>query len=178
MPARRGRTFLEPILAREEARRMQTITGIFETGQAARKAVGQLRDAGFPADDITLVLVRADGPCAPDAMEDAADTGRRLGALASDVAETAAAFVPVLGQNLVRSPMARAVRQAVEDAGESTGRLLGAASEGGLMAPRENSVGPDGRLASGVVRTSEHSVARAAAVLTNAGAVETEVARV
>lgn len=153
---------------------MQTVTGTFESGAAAREAVGRLRDAGFAADDIAFVISRRDGGNVGDAIEQAAGTGRRFGALASDVGETTVQFVPFIGRNLSRAPLARAFRQAVEEAGESAGRIVAAATEGGLTATSDFA-GRDGRCASVVVRVPNGREAEAAAVLTASGAAETEV---
>lgn len=153
---------------------MQTVTGVFESGETARDAVARLREAGFPADDITFLASRPPDACPADGVEQAADAGRRFGTLASDVGETAVQFLPFVGRGMARGPLARAVRQAMEEGGESAGRIVGTVADGGLAAT------PDGgwrqsRAASVMVRAPEARISSAAAVLTAAGAVETEV---
>lgn len=153
---------------------MQTVIGVFESGEAARKAVGHARDAGFALEDISFILSNRGGRHLDDGMERAADAGRRFGTIASDVGETAVRFLPFLGRDLARGPMAGALRHAAEEAGESAGRILDAAAHGGFM-PIPSSA-PGGRVATVEVRAPDERVAQAAAVLTAAGAVETEVA--
>ena len=148
---------------------MRTVTGVFESGEVGRQAVGRLREAGFPARDISFVLTPAEEEHPPAAIEQAGDAGRRLGGMAADVGETAVSFLPFLGRTLPRSPMAHALRDVAESAGESTGRIIGAAVEGDLIAPTESSA-PRPRRASVVLLTAPSREAEAAALLAMTGA--------
>jgi hypothetical protein len=150
---------------------MATITGTFDDGGTARAAVGRLRDAGFDEGGITFVTTTPDEGGASRGVDDAADAGRRLGSLAADVGQTVAAFLPVVGSTVVRSPLARALRAATEAGGESAGRIVGAVSEGGFGTGGE---GPrDGqRRPTVVVSAPDGRDSEAAALLYDAGAVE------
>jgi hypothetical protein len=150
---------------------MATITGIFDDGGTARAAVGRLRDAGFDEDGITFVTTAAEERGAARGVDDAADAGRRLGGLAADVGQTVAAFLPVVGSTVVRSPLAGALRAAAEASGESAGRIVGAVSEGGFGSGGEGPRSGE-RRPTVVVQAPDGRDSEAATLLYDAGAVE------
>jgi hypothetical protein len=149
---------------------MKTMTGVFESGDAAREAVRHLHEAGVSEDDIAFLLAdpKATEPIGP--AEQGERTGEQLGRLVADVGQTAAAFVPFIGRNLGESPVARALRETAETTGASAGRLFGALSEGGLHPP-DRGAGPPRARASVVVRLGNVPAAGVRTIFVEAGAI-------
>jgi hypothetical protein len=125
----------------------QTIVALYDTVQAAERAVRDLRGAGVPDRDISLVAADAQGEYArglkPDdssATEKGIGLGAALGGLGGLLVGLGALTIPGIGPVVAAGPLATAISALVGAgagalAGGAAGGLLGALVDAGL--PKE-----------------------------------------
>jgi hypothetical protein len=135
-------------------------------------AVVNLREAGFGSENIAFAIVEPSAGQRETGTDRGAHMGRRSGEFLADAGEAAVSFVPFVGRNIVDSPVGRALREAVEDAGTSAGRLFGALTEGGVVGPSPSETPPD-YVAAVVVMAENDRASEAAQILAAAGATQT-----
>lgn len=116
---------------------MKTIAGLFETREQAEQVVAALRQAGFRAEDIGLVMRDGHDPNAEDVAEgrnEAAGIGAIgggiLGALGGLVVGASALVVPGIGPALAAGTIASTIIGGA--LGAAAGGLLGALIDAGL----------------------------------------------
>jgi len=120
---------------------MGTVVGLFETRDQAVKAVTALKKAGFPADDMSIVM-RDSGQAADVAVDagitdsagDAAATGAigggLLGGIAGLVLGAGALAIPGIGPIIAAGPIVAMLTGGA--LGAATGGIIGALTEAGV----------------------------------------------
>jgi hypothetical protein len=110
--------------------------GVFERGEQAQAALDDLEQAGFPRDDISLVLQQPGSPAEVGAGQTKADqgmaTGASAGAVLGGLAGLAALAIPGIGPLLAAGPIAAALGAM---GGDALGGLVGSFT--GLGIPTE-----------------------------------------
>ncbi|MCW5852089.1 MAG: general stress protein, partial [Anaerolineae bacterium] len=116
---------------------MRTVVGLFETRDQARQAVSALRNAGFMADDISVVMrdrseaqQMAQDVGAGDATAAGVVGGGLLGGLAGLLVGIGALAIPGIGPLIAAGPLAATLAGGA--IGAVTGGLLGALVDAGV----------------------------------------------
>ena len=118
----------------------KTVVGVFESVGDARAAVRRLRDAGVPADDISVVATEETGIDSRDVASDvAADAGigAALGGIGGLLLGFTAILIPGVGPALAAGPLLAALGGA--GVGALAGGLIGALNDAGV--PEEEARG-------------------------------------
>jgi hypothetical protein len=149
---------------------MKMVMAQFADAESARDAIRRLHDAGFGEEDIAFVPISAAGSAEETRAERTATSGRRVGEMAADIGQTMAFMLPFVGRNMVNSPLGRALRDAAESTGASTGRVLGALADGGFVPAAEASDDPRGARVSVLVQTEDERAPEVMSILAGAGA--------
>jgi DNA polymerase len=120
----------------------RVLIGVFDALAHAQSAIRDLEGAGYPKDDISLVMQRPGSPPEVDTSATEADkgmtTGVSVGAILGGIAGLAALAIPGVGAILAAGPIAAALGAM---SGAALGGLVGAFS--GLGIPKEEATALD-----------------------------------
>jgi hypothetical protein len=129
------------------------VVAVFQQQEPAEAAVGDLERAGYPRDDISLVMQRPGSPAEIGTGDTKADTGMATGitagAILGGIAGLAALAIPGVGAILAAGPLAAALGAM---GGAAIGGLVGAFS--GLGIPKEEAIQLDEAVRSGGIVVS------------------------
>jgi hypothetical protein len=129
------------------------VVAVFQGQEQAEAAVQDLERAGYPHEDISLVMQRPGSPAEIGAGDTKADTGMvtgiTAGAILGGIAGLAALAIPGVGAILAAGPLAAALGAM---GGAALGGLVGAFS--GLGIPKEEAIQLDEAVRSGGIVVS------------------------
>jgi len=151
-----------------------TVVGVFKDADQARRAVAELRQAGFPQDSISMVMrSNESGVLEPNVMKDA-EIGAAAGGIGGALFAFAAVAVPGLGPIMAIGPILGALGGA--SLGAVTGGLAGVLTNTGVPQEKAHDYAESIRRGDAIVtvRTDPAELERALRIMNECGALDME----